>query len=255
MQSPLDINNTAKRYNLDEALTAQLMAFDDFIWQDCEITSVDQLVEYEKEYQRLGKGLGFCYDNEIGEFGRVEMDNGPMDLLCKGRFQQFSEGLGEDKVDKAFLSAGLFDLETLLIKVFYADISGMFRLDAYFYGVPPMVQSLCESLNSALSKLPPYSGQLIRKCNDYDKTDFQIGDVFTPGFCLTTSADPTWGEDNSVNLYRITTLEEGATKARSIYSIYNNGEYQVTFLQGTQFHIVGINERGEGKKEFAIKET
>lgn len=133
MQSPLDIKNTAKRYNLDKALTVQLRAFDDFIWQDCEIASVDQLVAYEKKYQKFEKGLDFCYDNEICEFRAVEMNNGPMALLCKGLFSQFSEGLGEDDVDKAFLTAGLSKLEALLIKVFYADISGLFRLDIYFY--------------------------------------------------------------------------------------------------------------------------
>lgn len=57
MQSPLDIKNTAKRYNLDKALTVQLRAFDDFIWQDCEIASVDQLVAYKRSTKSLKRGL------------------------------------------------------------------------------------------------------------------------------------------------------------------------------------------------------
>ena len=67
MQSPLDIEETAKRYNLDEEMKESLVAFDSFIWQDCRIESVEQLVAFEKDYQHYDKSFGFCYDNDIGE--------------------------------------------------------------------------------------------------------------------------------------------------------------------------------------------
>lgn len=254
MQSPLNIDQTVERYNLDEDMKESLIAFDNFIWQDCRIESVEQLVDYEKEYQRYDKVLDFCYDNEIGEFGSVEMEDGPLRLLHKGRFQQFSKGVKEDPVGKAFMVAGLTELEALLIMVFRADLSGLFRLDAYHYGVPPVAQSLCEILNGALEKLPPASEPLIRKCKEYDKVAFQVGDVFEPGFCLTTSADPTWGDDTSVSLYRITPLDVAHTKARAMYLVNNNTEFQVTFLQDARFRITSINDREEGRKEIVMEE-
>ena len=254
MQSPFNIDETAKRYNLNEDVKEALVAFDNFIWQDCSIESVEQLVAFEKAYQRFGKIFEFCYDNESGEFGCVEMQDGPLFLLYKGRFQQLSKGIRENSVGKDYMSAGLTDLETLMIMAFRADLSRLFRRDAYYYGVPPVAQSLCEILNGALQKLPPVSALFIRKCNEYDKADFQVGDVYEPGFCLTTSADPTWGDDTSANLYRITPLDVAHTKARAMYLVNNNTEYQVTFLQDARLRITSIDEPREGKKEISIEE-
>ncbi len=152
------------------------------------------------------------------------------------------------------MAAGLTELEALLIMAFRADLSGLFRLDAYYYGVPSVAKSLCEILNGALEKLPPASGPLIRKCKEYDRVDFQVGEVYEPNFCLTTSVDPTWGDDTSVSLYRIIPLEAAHTKARAMYLVNNNTEYQVTFLQDARFGIASINDRGEGKKEILMIE-
>ena len=254
MLSPLDIDETVERYNLDEDMKDSLIAFDSFIWQDCRIESVEELVAFEKEYQRYDKSFGFCYDNEIGELGCVEMQDGPLCLLHKGRFQQFSEGIKEDPVGKAFMAAGLSELETLMIMVFRADLSELFRLDAYYYGVPPVAQSLCVILNSALEKLPSSSEPLIRKCNEYDKVDFQVGEDFEPGFCLTTSADPIWSDDASASLYRITPLDVEHTKARAMYLVNNNTEYQVTFLLDARFRVTSMKGRDNGKKEIMMEE-
>ena len=254
MQSPLNIGQTVVRYNLDEDMKESLIDFDNFIWQDCKIDSIEQLVAFEKEYQRYEESFGFLYDIEVGEFGHIEMEDGPLNLLGRGRLNQFSKGIKDDSTGKDFLKAGLTELETLMIKVFRADLSELFRLDAYYCGVPPIVHSLCEILDSALDKLPPTSEPLIRKCNEYDKVDFQVGEVFEPGFCLTTSADPTWGNDTSVSLYRVTPLDVVHTKARAMYLVNNNTEYQVTFLQDAIFRITSINDRGEGKQEIVLEE-
>jgi len=254
MQSPLNTDETVERYNLDEDMKSSLIDFDSFIWQDCRIESVEELVAFEKEYQRYDKAFGFCYDNEIGEFSCVEMEDGPLSLLQKGRFQQFSKKIKEDPVGKDFMAAGLTELEALLIMAFRADLSGLFRLDAYYYGVPPVAKSLCEILNGALEKLPPASGPLIRKCKEYDRVDFQVGEIFEPNFCLTTSADPTWGDDKSVCLYRITPLDAAHTKARAMYLVNNNTEYQVTFLQDARFRVTSIKGRDNGKQEIVMEE-
>lgn len=252
MKSPLDIDKTAERYNLDEELKARLMRFDDFVWQDCSIESLEQLVAFEREFQSLDRGFDFLYDNEMGEFGAVDMNCGPMILLSRGRFQQLAGGDEPDEVAQAFMAAGLTDLETVVVRTFIADLSEMYRFDAYYYGVPPFVRSVCDVLNRALGKMPVYNETVVRACNEYDRADFKVGDIFRPGFCLTTSADLTW-ENPDENRYRIRPLAEGS-KAWAIYKVYDKGEFQVNFLQDAAFRVTAINDWGNGKKEIVFEE-
>lgn len=254
MKSPLDIEETARRYNLNEApdLKEELIAFDQFIWQDCTINTVTELVAFEKQYQKLGKNLGFCFDSEVEEFSPVNMCDGEMRLLKKGAFQRTAKGNGE--LYAKFVAAGLTDLEAVVIITFLAEISGLYRKDAYHYGIPPFVQAVCGILNSAISKLPAFTDTVARACNEYDKADFNVGDVYTPGFCLTCSADLTW-ENKSENRYRIQPLKAENTRARNLHQIYNISEEQVTFLQDAQFRITDITDWGDGKKEFWMEEV
>ena len=83
---------------------------------------------------------------------------------------------------------------------------------------------------------------------------FRIGDIFKPGFCLTTSSDSTWGDDTAANLYRISTLDVTRTRARALYLVKNNTEYQVSFLQEAQFRVTSIKDRGEGALEISMEE-
>lgn len=254
MKSPLNISETTKRYCFDEdiALKQQLITFDNYIWQDCQIDSVEKLSLFEKGYQEKGKNFGFCYDTEVNEFSPVFMCDGEMTLLDKGAFQRAAKSKGE--LHTKFIKTGLSELETVVVKTFLAEISGLYRKDAYHFGVPPFVLSVCEVLNSALAKLPIYTETVVRACNDYDKADFNIGDIFTPGFCLTCSADLNW-KDYSNNRYRIHPLQQNS-KARAIFQVYQHGdESQVNFLQDAQFRVVEINPWGdEGYKEFVMEE-
>ena len=254
MKSPLNIEETAARYCLNEApeLKEELIAFDQFIWQDCKINTTEDLVAYEKQYQELGRGLAFCYDSEFGEFSPVYMCDGEMCLLGKGAFQRTAKGNGE--LFQKFVAAGLSDLESVVVITFLAEISGLYRKDAYHYGVPPFVQSVCEILNSGISKLPAYTEIVVRACNEYDKADFNVGDVFTPGFCLTCSADYQTWKDGSENRYKIMPLDAERTKARNLFCIRNISEQQVSFLQDAKFRITGISDWGEGKKQFEMQE-
>ena len=251
-KSSLDIEEVKKRYGLDQEMTEQLRAFDAFIWQDNEIHSIDELVAYEKQYQTYSESL-FAYDNDIECFGNVEMEDGSMSLLCKGRFQEMAKGFDEAEYNQAFRDAGLTDLEIIVLRSFLADISEMYRLDAYYIAVPPFAMSLCHILNVGISKLPAFSEWVVRKCHDHDKIDFAVGDVFAPGYMLTTSADHTFA-GKSDNKYLIKPLSEGQTKARAIFKIKDNSEQQVTFLQDTQFRITAINDWGEGYKEIVMEE-
>lgn len=253
MKSPLNISETARRYGFDEDMTLkqQLIDFDSFIWQDCHITTVDELITFEKEYQECGKDLQFCYDADVNESAPVYMFNGEMPLLCKGTFQKLASGKGE--LHEMFIEAGLTELESVIVRSFLADISGLYRKDAYPFGIPPFVQSVCERLNSGLSKLPAYMGTVVRACNEYDKADFKDGDLFTPNFCLTCSADLAW-QNKSENRYKVQPLDVEHTKARNLFQIRNTSEQQVTFLQEAHFLITGVSDWGEGKKQFEMQE-
>ena len=249
----MDIEAATQRYNLDEEMKAAVTAFDQFIWQNCMIGSVEQLVEFEREYQHHDRGLGMVYDNELSCFGDVDMENGPMSLLSYGSFQDLAEGFEEDIINNKFLTAGLTDLETIEIRSMRADISIMYRPDVYYGNIPPFVLRICDILNSALSKLPVYTQWVVRACKDHDKADFQVGDVFTPGYSLTTSADVDNWKDDSAYRYRIKPLDEATTKARAMFLIDDTPEKQVNFLQDASFRIVEVNDWGEGKKEFVME--
>ena len=254
MRSPLNIEETAGRYGLNEEseLKEELIALDHFIWQNCEINTVDDLVAVETQYQELGKNLNFCFDSEAEDFSPVNMCDGEMCLLEKGAFQRSAKGNNSELFQK-FVAAGLSDLETVVVITFLAEISGLYRKDAYHHGVPPFVLSVCEILNSGISKLPAFPEIVVRVCNDYDKADLHVGDVFSPGYCLTCSADICW-ENTAGNRYKITPLDAEHTKARNLFCIHNISEQQVTFLQNAQFRVTGISDWGEGKKQIEMQE-
>ena len=252
MKSPLNIGKTATRYCLDAKLKKQLLAFDKHIWQDCEIKSVADLTAYEKKYQEYDKNFEFCYDTDVNEFAPVFLYNGKMPLLQKGAFQRTAKSKG--KISLKCAEYGLRDLETVVLITFFAENSGLYRKDAYYFGLPPFIKNVCDILDSAITKLPVYTETVVRACNRYDKADLNVGDVFTPGFCLTCSADLTW-ENKEENRYKIQPLDAEHTKARSLYSVNDISEKQVTFLQNASFRITAVNEWGEGKKEFEMEEV
>ena len=108
-------------------------------------------------------------------------------------------------------------------------------------------------MNTALSKLPLYHNEVVRDCLEFDNIGFKVGEVFKPGFCLTTSADLNW-KVYSDNRYRIKPLQTGDSKARALFLVNFTPEQQVTFLEKACFRIIGINDWGEGKKEYLMEE-
>lgn len=250
--SPLNIEETVSRYCLDDELKAQLFAFDRFVWQDCMIESIDQLVAFEKQYQAFDSVFDLLYDTEYGEYTHVEMHNGTMSYLGYGCYHSLASAI-QDQTAQDFMKVGLTDLETVILRSFRANISGLYRLDAYHFGIPPFIKSVSSILNNALSKLPIYNNEVVRDCLEFDRIDFKVGDVFKPSFCLTTSADLNW-KVYSDNRYRIKPLDSDDSKARALFLVNFTPEKQVTFLEDAFFRIVGINDWGEGKKEFVMEE-
>ena len=174
-----------------------------------------------------------------------------MCLLEKGAFMRTANSKGV--IYTKCLKNGLSDLEAVVLTTFFAEISGLYRKDAYPYGVPPFVNSVCDLLNSAIDKLPVYTETVVRACNGYDRADFRVGDVFVPGYCLTCSADLTWEKDNE-NRYRIQPKDIDHTKARALFIVNDIDEEQVSFLQEARFRVTAVNDWGKGKKEYIMEE-
>ena len=126
MNSPLNIEETVRRYCLDDELKAQLIAFDKFVWQECVIDSIDQLVAFEKQYQAFDSIFDFLYDTEYGEYTSVDMYNGTMCYLGYGCYQLLAGDTIQDQTAHDFMQAGLTELETVVLKSFRANISGSF---------------------------------------------------------------------------------------------------------------------------------
>ena len=252
MQSPLNIQETIERYQLGEQAD-ELIEFDDFIWQDIGIVSVEQLLNFERRYQEYAQTFSCCYDSVYHEMAFVDMGDGSMSCLEKGRFQLFSDRFDSNTVAQAFMSAGLTKLESLSIMTFLADISEMYRADSYQCGIPPFVQSMITILNDALAKLPQYNEAVVRACKEEDPCGFIAGEVITPDFFMTTSADLNWA-DTSANRYFIYPLRSNKTRARALFMVSDNSEKQVTFLKDTSFRIEEIRDWGDGKKEIVMSE-
>lgn len=210
------------------------MGEDFFVWDDCSITSTQDIVNYEKRYMDINHDRT-TFDEDL-PFNEAELI-----LLSKGRFDMYNH---PNKIPNClFISKGLSELEALVLAVFHADISGLFRTDAYHWGIPPVVKSLCEILDSGLKKLPQYNtGQeLVRKLHEYDKIQFNIGETFTPGYSLTASANSKWRVGNYCK-YFITPKKEGSN-AHVIYDVYAHGdEMQVTFTKDASFVIDNIKD-------------
>lgn len=138
-----------------------------------------------------------------------------------------------------FSGIGLSDLESIVLSSFVMRTSGLYRLDSYKNDIPPIVLALCDILDSALNKLPMFTGEsLTRTCVKEDRFDFHIGEIFIPNYALTTSADMTWECNDGVQ-YIITPFKE-KTRARALYHKNDNREKQVTFLRLTPFVVKDI---------------
>lgn len=207
----------------------------DFVWDDYPISSSQDIVNFENRYmERESEQFPFDDDPHYIE--------AKLALLTKGRFALFNHP--NISPNSLFISAGLSELEALVLAVFLADLSGLFRKDAYHWGLPPVVNHLCDILDSGLRKLPKYTGQsLVRILHEYDKANLSIGEIFVPGYSLTASANPEWrvGTDNK---YIISPKGED-TCAHDIHTVYAHAdEMQVTFTQDASFVIDDIKNFG-----------
>lgn len=129
---------------------------------------------------------------------------------------------------------GLTKAERMLLSMFYNNYSSKFRDDYYLdrENMPEVISEMFVGINNVVAKAPLNKDKVLyRFCKDEDKKDMGVGDVVCFPYNLTcTNYD--WHQEKYNNVYVITPLSKGKTKAHNLFEIYEHGdEKQVDFLR------------------------
>lgn len=197
---------------------------------------INYFLEAEKEYN-LTPVPDMVYIEGIG----FEFPDEPLHFLRRKPFSSLFE-MSKKNDGKEGLNA----VEWLMLYCFLGPFSGYFRSDNYHTGVLEVVKEMQEVLDSAICKAPKCECKtLYRFLNDFDKRNLHIGEVYTTTHSLTTTTDD-WGKET--DMYVITPLSNGMTKAHSLFEFYNPlNETQVNFEVGTQFVVENIEYKNKIK--------
>lgn len=221
-----------------------------FVFAEHAINSVEDIVLFEQKYTELADEIELPWMlEESYDFKECNLS-----FLCKRPFRRVSKQVDpENPIMQRFLKYGLSDIEISVMWTYLGEASGLYRLDEYYYGIPPVVNHLVQILQSALDKLPHHGDLVVvRQLKDHDKVDFKEEDVFEPCYSLTTSSNPAWN-DGSWEQYIIKTLPVSQTKARSI-AFASNYEMQITFLIGARFEVTNVETNESGKRRIYMNE-
>lgn len=193
----------------------------------------------------------YFWNEKMGEMDVVGSDD-RLSFLMEKPFSEHSKltAIGNEEL------YGLTDAECVVLLLFYGKYSVQFRDDYYYSGIPKLAHDLMDVLDSLISKAPQNKDKVLyRFCHHMDRVDMKIGDVVTFSYNLTcTNFD--WHQDDRKNVYVITPLSEGKTKAHNLFEIYEHGdEKQVDFLRGTSFLVTKIEQTEKSKfKKIYLKE-
>ncbi|MBR6252218.1 MAG: hypothetical protein IKR17_13665 [Bacteroidales bacterium] len=218
------------------------------------VKDIRYFLDEENAFCQNHPNYGETYWNEeLGEmsvFGIDDRLNYLSDRVFSNIYKTIKEPLGRE------IEFGLSDAQRVLLRLFYRQHSAIFRDDYYHSGITDFVQNLFDTLDDMIKKAPISNDSILyRFCTEYDKTDMNIGDKVTFHHNLTcTNFD--WNQAKYTNVYYISPLKEGKTKAHSLYEIYEHGdEKQVDFLRNVSFLVKGVdNTIGTSYKKFYLEE-
>lgn len=151
---------------------------------------------------------------------------------------------------------GLTKAEQVLLNMYYAQHSAKFRDDYYHGEIPEVVRQMFIGINNVVSKAPQNKDKILyRFCQNEDPKGMKVGDVVNFPYNLTcTNFD--WNQAKYKNVYVITPLPNGKTRAHNLYEIYEHGdEKQVDFLRDTSFMVTKVEEtKGTPYRKYYLKE-
>jgi hypothetical protein len=216
-----------------------------------ELKDIQHFIDKEKEY--ISKHKNDKKDFEYGT-GMIDADfNNPEYFLKSGKIQWYYNTMKENIGNEGNFE--LTEAERVVLRMFYGDMSHIFRDDYYQNDVPEIAQELFKVLNSVVSKAPQNKSSLLyRFCVREDNVDLKKGDVFTVPHNLTCTEE-NWNQSDRKHMYIIEPLKEGMTKAHNVYKIFEHGlEHQVNFTRKTSFEITKVIIQKNGLKKIYMKE-
>lgn len=179
------------------------------------------------------------YDSSIHELSEYGL-NDPLNFLFERKLSETLKRI-EKPLGKE-LEYGLTDIQRVFLNMFYNNDSCLFR-DDYYEHIPDVIQNMFDTFDDVISKAPINKDNILyRFCNDNDKSNMNAGDIITIPHNLTcTNYD--WRQERYNNIYVITPLKDGKTRAHNLFEIYEHGdEKQVDFLRHTKFKVTKIEK-------------
>lgn len=215
---------------------------------------IQYFLNAEKEFCKEHPDYGTLYFDEKYGMGKVG-DNDQASFLIHRPFEEnfnrhFKLIGNEDKY-------GLTDAERILLNMYYDQHSAKFRDDYYHSEIPEVVKQMFMGINNVVAKAPQNQDKILyRFCQSEDPKNMKVGETINFPYNLTcTNYD--WKQAKYKNVYVITPLQDGNTKAHNLYDIYEHGqEKQIDFLRGTSFKVTKIEKtKGTPYKKFYLSEV
>lgn len=211
------------------------------------VKDLEYFIEQERQFQIDHPDYGaLLYDDAIGEMSVKGIDD-RLNFLSDGvisTYKGYLEGgyLGKEE------QYNLSDAERVMLRMLYCRHSVLFRDDYYYDEIPEVVKNMFDTLDSVVAKAPSNTDTMLyRFCHDHDSVNFQVGDTVRFLYSLTcTNFD--WHQHDDKNVYLVTPLSNGRTRAHNMFEIYeHDDEKQVNFLRGTSFEVTQIEKREDSE--------
>ena len=199
---------------------------------------IKYFLEEEYKYCQTEREEVEVWDEEMRDWDYKRI---PLDFLRQKPFQREYGNIAYKKeLTKEY---DLSDAELTMLGLFIMHYSQCFRDDYYGDVIPEIAKNMFEVLDRLIAKAPQTTRNLLfRFCVDEDKHGMKIGDIVLFPHNLTCTEEK-WNRNDN-NIYVITPLADGRTRAHDIYKMYphNEKERQVNFLRGTQFLIKDVQD-------------
>ena len=193
--------------------------------------------EFCKEHPNYGE---LFFDTSIGEMSEQGI-NDRLNYLSDRIISKYNKIIKEPSEKE--LEFGLSDAQRILLRLFLGKYSYIFRDDYYYEGVTDFIQNLFDTLDDMVNKAPINADPILyRFCNDYDKCDMKVGDIINIPHNLTCT-NYNWHQEKYNNVYIISPLRNGKTRARNLFEMRNHGdEMQIDFLRNTRCQVEKIEQ-------------
>lgn len=204
------------------------------------VKELQYFIDVENEFCRQHPDYGEWYfDTSIGELSEIGVDD-RLNYLSDRIISKYIRFIKEPSEQE--LKFNLSEVQMVLLRLFVGRYSYIFRDDYYPEGITDFVQNLFDTLDDMINKVPiNCDATLYRFCNNYDRSDMQVGDIVLITHNLTCTNDD-WHNEKYNNVYVISPLKNDKTRARNLFELRVDGknERQVNYLRNTSFRVRNV---------------